>query len=153
MRQSQNKIYKASQLTVSIQPQRSPKAPIVLPIKWGPQKRYLRAIDQDEFLKEIFTLKINNPLANLSVRSRVTSEEPNRPLMNSRPPIVDPRPIVIANVVNLFPSSNKPTAVKHWLCTTTAILSHTYVWNTATSQNSCHWYYQFFSSVNHLSRI
>ena len=95
------------------------KAPLVIPIKFGPMCEAIKGIIQthwpeinkDGFLKSIFkerpmiAKRKNKTLANILVRSKVTSNEPNRALTNSSPPQSDPRPVVTANVVNLFPSA------------------------------------------------
>ena len=95
----------------------SNKAPIVLPIKYGPLCRAARDIistnwpnlELDYFLKETFkempivAPKRNHTLANILVRSKVTGNEPNRPMVNSSPPSINPRPAITLNVTNLFP--------------------------------------------------
>ena len=94
------------------------KAPIVLPIKYGPLCKEARdiltsnwpSLNQDNFLKQIFTdtpivaPKRNQTLANILVRSKVIGNEPNRPMTNSRPPRGNPRPIVNTDVAKLFPN-------------------------------------------------
>lgn len=99
----------------------SDKAPLVLPVKYGPLSTAIREIlsahwpeiNDDEFLQTIFedrpivANKKNKNLANILVRSKVVSDRPNRPLTNSRPPRVDPMPTVTPNVLYLF-NNTKP---------------------------------------------
>lgn len=44
----------------------------------------------------------NKNLASLIVRSKVVGHAPSRLLVNSRPPCIDPMPVVTPNVVHLF---------------------------------------------------
>ena len=99
----------------------SDKAPLVLPVKYGPLSTAIREIlnthwpeiNDDEFLQTIFkdrpivANKRNKNLANILVRSKVVSDRPNRPLINSRLPRVDPMPAVTPNVIHLF-NNTKP---------------------------------------------
>ena len=98
------------------------KAPIVIPIKHGPLCKAAREIisthwpslDLDNFLSQIFTEKSivapkrNQNLANILVRSKVEGNEPNRPMINSRPPRANPKPLVNPEVAKLF-SNRLPT--------------------------------------------
>jgi hypothetical protein len=98
---------------------RNHRAPLVLPVKYSQVceeirkiiRKYWPDIEGDPSLNEIFpdkpmiVYKKNKTIANIVVRNKVTSNEPNRPLLYSRPPRINPTPRVCTNIRTLLPRS------------------------------------------------
>lgn len=102
------------------------KIPVVLPLKYSnickEINTYWPDIEQDELQhttfpeKPMLAHKKNKTLANILVRSKIIGNEPNRPLLNSRPPRRDQPPTVTLTIDNLLPKGLPMTKHNHRHC-------------------------------------
>jgi hypothetical protein len=111
--------------------EKSKAPPPVLPVKYSQVceeirkiiRKYWPDIEGDPSLNEIFpdkpmiAYKKNKTIANRVVRSKVTGNEPNRPLLFSRPPRINPTLRVCTNIRTLLPRSFPVSKCRNPRCT------------------------------------